>query len=307
MKRAVKNITLGVLTVLLFIACSSSTNNIPVQETSNKSVGLNKTAILSRTQWQGTKAYDREGNDLTKENANFIGLALYDAKTSKYEFFNKETRKSRGDMGTFFITNDGKIRVLISKTYKYQAIVTITELNNKMFTYKRMGKDKNGNKIEIFVDHIPYNESKLSFSQSNSPLNKQTGTVNIKKDGDSILSSTLWQGSVALDKNGNDVTTYNKNYIGIAKYDYMTNKYEFFNSKTGKSRGDYGYYDVFNENKVRAHVSKGYKYGAVLELTEINPNKFTYARMGKDKNGNKIEITVEHIPYKGEFKVNFTH
>ena len=307
MKRLLKIITLGLSSMLLFVACSSSTKNMEIQKTSKISIGLEKTAILTGTQWQGTKAYDKNGNDLTKENANFIGLALYDDKTSRYEFYNKETKKSRGDIGTFFITNDGKIRVLISKTYKYQAIVTITKLNNNMFTYKRIGKDKTGNKVEIYVDHIPYNESKLTFSKPNQSLYKKTGKIDSSKNGDIILSSTLWQGTLALDKDGNDVTAYNKNYIGIAKYDYMTNKYEFYNAQTGKSRGDYGYYDVFNNNKIRAHVSQGYKYGAVLELTEINSNKFTYARMGKDKDGNKIEITVEHIPYNGEFKVEFTH
>ena len=307
MKRLLKVTSLGLTSMLLFVACSSSTNNIELQKEKQGLQGLKKSKALTSMQWQGTKAYDKDGNDLTKENANFIGLALYDAQTSNYEFFDKKTKKSRGDIGTFFVTNDGKIRVLISKTYKYQAIVTITELNDNLFTYKRIGKDKNGNKIEIFVDHVPYNKSKLSFTKPNQLFNKNTGIVNSNKDGDLILSSTLWQGTVALDKQGNDVSSYNKNYLGIAKYDYLTNKYEFFDAKTGKTRGDYGYYDVFNDNKIRAHVSKGYKYGAVLELTEINSTKFTYARMGKDKDGNKIKITVEHIPYNGKFKAEFTH
>ena len=30
--------------------------------------------------------YDKDKNDLTKENANFIGLAKYDAKSGRYEF-----------------------------------------------------------------------------------------------------------------------------------------------------------------------------------------------------------------------------
>ena len=308
MKRLLSILALGLSSMLLFIACSSSSNNMTMKnENSINQMGAKKTALLSGTQWMGTKAYDKDGNDLTKENANFIGLALYDAKTSQYEFFNKETKKSRGDVGTFFITNDGKIRVLISKTYKYQAIVTITALNDKIFTYKRMGKDKKGNKVEIYVDHIPYNQSNLSFTTPSKMFNKNTGFIQTNRDGDTILSSTLWMGTVALDENGNDVTAYNSNYIGLAKYDFNTNKYEFFNAKTGKSKGDYGYYDVFNNNKIRAHVSKGYKYGAVLELTELHPNKFTYARMGKDKDGKPILITVEHVPYNGKFDLVFTH
>jgi hypothetical protein len=263
--------------------------------------------ILSSTNWQGTKVYDKDKNDLTKENANLIGLAKYDDETSRYEFFDITTKESRGDKGTFFITNDGKIRVLISESMGYQAVVEITELNKDMFTYKRMGKDANGNDVEVFVDHIPYKETELSFTDQDKTLETSTGEVLTDIDGDKILSSTLWQGTVALDENGNDVSSFNSNYLGLAKYDDKTNKYEFFDATTGESRGDYGYYDVVHGNKIRAHVSQGgNKYGAVLELTELNENKFTYKRNGKDKDGKDITITVEHIPYNGDFKLKFT-
>ncbi|MEH7484773.1 DUF4822 domain-containing protein, partial [Neobacillus drentensis] len=254
-------------------------------------------SILSNTNWQGTKVYDKDNNDLTKYNANFIGLAKYDDETSRYEFFDKTTKESRGDKGTFFITNDGKVRVLISESMGYQAVVKITELNKDMFTYKRMGKDANGNDVEVFVDHIPYKETELSFTDPDKKLETTTGEVVTNIDGDKILAGTLWQGTVALDENGNDVSSYNSNYLGLAKYDDKTNKYEFFDAKTGESRGDYGYFDVVHGNKIRAHVSLGMKYGAVLELTELNENKFTYKRKGKDKDGKDITITVEHKPY----------
>ncbi|WP_045516660.1 DUF4822 domain-containing protein [Neobacillus niacini] len=267
--------------------------------------GQELASILSNTNWQGTKVYDKDKNDLTKENANFIGLAKYDDETARYEFFDKTTKASRGDKGTFFITNDGKKRVLIS-AMGYQAVVEITELNKDMFTYKRMGKDANGNEVEVFVEHIPYIETELSFTDPDKTLDTTTGEIVTDKDGDKILSDTLWQGTVALDENGNDVSAYNQNYLGLAKYDFKTNKYEFFDAKTGLSRGDYGYYDVVHGNKIRAHVSLGMKYGAVLELTELNENKFTYKRNGKDKDGKDITITVEHIPYQGDFKLKFT-
>lgn len=268
--------------------------------------GQEMAKILSSTNWQGTKVYDKDHNDLTKENANFIGLAKYDDETSRYEFFDKTTKESRGDKGTFFITNDGKNRVLISESMGYQAVVQITELNKDMFTYKRMGKDANGNEVEVFVDHIPYKETDLSFTNPDKTLETYTGEVAADIDGDKILADTLWQGTVALDENGHDVSSYNTNYLGLAKYDDKTNKYEFFDAKTGESRGDYGYFDVVHGNKLRAHVSLGMKYGAVLELTELNTNKFTYKRNGKDKDGNNITITVEHIPYDGDFKLKFT-
>ncbi|MBO0999770.1 DUF4822 domain-containing protein [Bacillus sp. SD075] len=268
--------------------------------------GQELTKILSSTNWQGTKVYDKNNKDLTKENANFIGLAKYDGEASRYEFFDKNTKKSRGDKGTFFITN-GKIRVLISESFGYQAVVEITELNKDLFTYKRMGKDANGNDVEVFVEHIPYTGTELSFTDQDKILETYTGDVVTDVDGDKVLSSTPWQGTVALDEKGNDVSSYNADYLGLAKYDDITNKYEFFDAKTGESRGDYGYYDVVHGNKIRALVSQGEnKYGAVLELTELNENKFTYKRIGKDKDGKEIPIIVEHIPYEGDVKLKLT-
>lgn len=269
--------------------------------------GQEMASILSSTNWQGTKVYDKNNNDLTKENESFIGLAKYDDKTARYEFFDKTTKKSRDDKGTFFITNDGKIRVLISESKGYQAVVDVTKLDKEMFTYKRMGKDANGSDVEVFVDHIPYKETELSFTDPDKSLKTSTGEIVTNVHGDTILASTLWQGTVVLDDKGNDVSSYNANFLGLAKYDDKTNKYEFFDAKTGKSRGDYGYFSVVHGNKIRAHVSVGNnKYGAVLELTELNDKKFTYARKGKDKDGKDIPITVEHVPYNGEFKLEFT-
>ncbi|MFD1781031.1 DUF4822 domain-containing protein [Fredinandcohnia salidurans] len=269
--------------------------------------GQELASILSNTNWQGTKVYDKDNNDLSEENANFIGLAKYEVETSRYEFFDKTTKESRGDKGTFFITNDGKLRVLISESMGYQAVVEIAELDKDKFTYKRMGKDANGNEVEVFVDHIPYNETELSFTDPDKTLETSTGEIITEVDGDNILSSALWLGTVALDENGNDVSSYNSNFLGLAKYDDNTNKYEFFDAETGKSRGDFGYFDVVHGNKIRAHVSQGNnKYGATLELTELNENKFTYQRNGKDKDGNDITITVEHVPYDGDFKLEFT-
>ena len=46
--------------------------------------------------------------------------------------FDAKTGASRGDKGTFFITNDGKKRILISESMKYQAVVDMTKLN-KMY------------------------------------------------------------------------------------------------------------------------------------------------------------------------------
>ncbi|MGN5652630.1 DUF4822 domain-containing protein [Bacillus sp. Brlt_9] len=263
--------------------------------------------ILSDTNWQGTRVLDKDKNDLTKENANFIGLAKYNAKSGRYEFFDAKTGASRGDKGTFFVTNDGKKRILISESMKYQAVVDMTKLNKNVFTYKRMGKDANGKDVEVFVEHVPYKEKELSFTDPDKQLNTTTGDIVKNVDGDKILGGTLWHGTKVLDETGNDVTQFNSNFISLAKFDDKSNKYEFFNSETGQSRGDYGYFDVVHENKIRAHVSIGNnKYGAALELTELNNKKFTYKRTGKDQDGKDITVFVEHEPYKGDMKPQFS-
>ncbi|GAB0170089.1 DUF4822 domain-containing protein [Lysinibacillus sp. CTST325] len=269
--------------------------------------GQAKAKILSSSDWQATKVYDKNNKDLTAENSNLMGLAKYDADSGRYEFFDPNTAGSIDDKGIFFFTNDGKHRILISETKKYQEIVDITKLTNAMFTYKRMGKDANGSDVEVFVEHVPYKEKHLTFTAPDKKLNNSTGSIVQDVDGDKILAGTLWQGTVVLDTNKNDVTQYNTNFISIAKYDANTNKYEFFNPETGKSRGDYGYFNVIDGNKLRAHVSIGdNKYGAVLEITELNNKKFTYMRTGKDKDGKDITVFVEHEPYAGKFKPEFT-
>lgn len=285
--------------------------NAPIQETfkSSKSdiLGDKFENTLSQTSWQGTKVVDAQGKDLTKENMNFIGLAKYDDKTGFYEFFDKETGETRGDEGTYFVTNDGTKRVLISNTKEYQALVEITELNEKKFTYKRMGVDKEGKEIEVYVEHVPYTDKSLSFTNGRQKLEKQTGEIDTSEPGSKILGSTLWNGTVVRDEDGNDVTAENQMFISLAKFDPNESKYEFFDLDTGNSRGDFGYYDVLFNHKIRSHMSIGEnKYGAVLELTEINDTKFTYKRVGKDKAGKDIAVYVEHEPYTGDFTPQFT-
>ncbi|QQZ10411.1 DUF4822 domain-containing protein [Heyndrickxia vini] len=326
MKRFKAILILCVASVLLLAACQSkqddkdvskknetkteetnTANDTNTEKPSEEKVtkGQEMAKILGSTDWQGTKVYDKDGNDLTKENANFIGLAKYDDKTGHYEFFDAKTGKSRDDKGTFFITNDGKKRILISEA-GYQAVVDMTELTNDIFTYKRMGKDAKGKDVEVFVDHVPYKENKLAFTDPDQTLETTTGDIVKDVPGDQVLGSTLWHGTKVLDEDGNDVTEYNNMFISLAKFDGETNKYEFFNDE-GKSRGDYGYFSVIHDNKIRAHVSIGdNKYGVALEITEMNDNKFTYKRMGKDKDGKDITVFVEHEPYKGDLNPEFT-
>ncbi|GGA43039.1 DUF4822 domain-containing protein [Psychrobacillus lasiicapitis] len=282
---------------------SNGEEQAPVVELSK---GEELSNILTSTNWQGTEVNDAEGNNLTEENSNFIGLAKYDQETNRYEFFDKATGETRGDEGIFFITKDGEKRILISQSMGYQAVVDITEITDEIFTYKRMGVDKDGNEVEVFVEHVPYTESELEFTNAGPELTSETGEIVKDIPGVNILADTLWNGTKVVDKDGNDVTEFNSNFISIAKFDAETSKYEFFDVTSGESRGDFGYFDVINDNKIRTHVSIGEnKYGAALEITELNDDRFTYKRMGKDADGNDIEIYVEHEPYKGEFNPTF--
>ncbi len=286
---------------------SPATKSNPLENSNAISDGNEVANILGSTLWQGTKVYDKDQNDVTEYNLNFIAIAKYDNEASQYEFFDLESKESRGDYGTYFISNDGKFRVLISESKGTQGVVELTEVTEEKYIYKRIGKDANGNDVEVFVEHVPYTDSDLAFTSPEKTFDTFTGEVNTQVDGDTILANTLWVGTIALDENGSDVSEYNQNFFALAKYDAKTSRYEFFDKLTGQSRGDYGYYNVLNNNKLRAHVSLGdNKYGAVLEVTELNENKFTYKRIGKDQDGNEILITVEHVPYNGELNPKFT-
>ncbi|OEG17778.1 hypothetical protein BCR22_12445 [Enterococcus plantarum] len=260
--------------------------------------------ILGSTNWQGTIVTDEQGNDVTSQNSNFIGLAKYDANSNHYEFFDATTGQTRNDRGTFFITQDGKKRILFSEL-GYNVAVDMVELNNDVFTYSRTGKQADGSDGKVIVEHVPY-AGALEFTTTLPELTTQTGSIDRSKEGRKILSDHIWQGTVALDKEGRDVSAYNQSYLGLARYDDQTGRYEFFDKTTGQTRGDYGYFDVVRDNKVRASLSLGMNYGAQLELTEINDQRFTYTRQGKDAQGNDIPITVEHERYTGEFPLDFT-
>ncbi|EIA19134.1 putative lipoprotein [Listeria fleischmannii subsp. coloradonensis] len=79
---------------VLFAACGQSmegeAKNVvekKYEQKKNRVSGQKAMALLSSTNWQGTKVYDENGTDLTSENQNFIGLAKYEADTGRYEKF----------------------------------------------------------------------------------------------------------------------------------------------------------------------------------------------------------------------------
>ena len=299
----------GALTAEAYVPQSvDNPNNLGDLPEYLRSVGIRQDEGLSEKDWAGTRVYDRNGNDLTDENQNLLHAIKFDATTSFYEFFDKETGESTGDEGTFFMTagiTDVSRLVIISETKNYQGVYPLRTLYQDTFTYRQMGKDKNGNDIEVFVENKatsgpvygrpqPYPNNRprtLEFTNGRRAMTEQTGQIDVNRQGDEIIGKTsfdgtpqlLWNGTKVVDKDGNDVTSANQNFISLAKF------------------------KVGNQNKFRAHVSIGTnRYGAVLELTELNDNRFTYTRMGKDNEGNDIQVYVEHEPYQGTFNPEFT-
>ncbi|MEN2299962.1 DUF4822 domain-containing protein, partial [Enterococcus faecalis] len=80
-------------------------------------------------------------------------------------------------------------------------------------TYNRLGKDNLGNDVEVYLEHIPYHGKKLAFTNGREALTNQTGKIVTNKSGDIILGTTLRNGTKVVDKNGNDVTAANQNFI----------------------------------------------------------------------------------------------
>ncbi len=315
-----KYITLTLITLFALTSCWEYKNNSDeivnetkqnsIDQTSNekqnKKKEMNGNQKLANTYWKWTVALDDNWNDVTKTNMNYIGLAKYDSNTNRYEFFDANTWESRWDKWVYFVTNDNKKRINISETFNYSAIIELIDLDENIFTYKRMGKNDSWDDISVNVEHIPYNwEFDLKFSDE-IKLNWKSEKIDNSKSWRDILSSTNWKGTVALDEMWNDVSEYNSNFLWLAKYDSNTNRYEFFDANTWVSRWDKGYFDVIRNNTVRVHVSETFNYHAILELTELNSNKFTYKRMWKNKDWEDILITVEHVPYNWEFDLKFT-
>ncbi|MGA3603354.1 DUF4822 domain-containing protein, partial [Lysinibacillus agricola] len=73
------------------------------------------------------------------------------------------------------------------------------ELTNNMFTDKRMWKDANGNEVEVVVEHVPYKDKNLTFTEPDKTLTPSPGTIVEDIDGGKLLADTLWQGTIVLD------------------------------------------------------------------------------------------------------------
>lgn len=98
--------------------------------------------------WQTIVILDRNSNDITQENMQFVGLATYNSN-NRYEFFDLNYQP-KNDYGDFFITDNG-LHVIRSEGKNYFRILEITELTNNRFTYKIT----NDQGQDIWVVHKP--------------------------------------------------------------------------------------------------------------------------------------------------------
>ncbi|MGH2220999.1 DUF4822 domain-containing protein, partial [Enterococcus faecalis] len=73
--------------------------------------------------------------------------------------------------------------------------------------------------------------------------------------------------------------------------------YEFFYKETGETRGDQVIFFVTDDGEKRILISDTQNYQAVVDLSEVTQDKFTYKRMCKHKDGKDVELFVEHVPY----------
>lgn len=136
----------GALTAEAYVPQSvDNPNNLGIYLSIYVQLVLDKMKDYQKKDWAGTRVYDRNGNDLTDENQNLLHAIKFDATTSFYEFFDKETGESTGDEGTFFMTagiTDVSRLVIISET-KIIKVYTHLELYTKiLLRIDRWGKIK---------------------------------------------------------------------------------------------------------------------------------------------------------------------
>ncbi|UUV98024.1 hypothetical protein G314FT_01150 [Vagococcus luciliae] len=105
-------------------------------------------------------------------------------------FLIKTTGETRGEKGVFFVTPDGKKRILMSQI-NYNVVVDMVRLDSDMFTYRRNGTQKDGGTGPVFVEHAPYDKD-LNFTIDFLKLSLETGTIDKDVPGRNILSSTFW-------------------------------------------------------------------------------------------------------------------
>lgn len=118
------------------------------------------------------------------------------------------------------------------------------------------------------------------------------------------LTTAVYEGD---DRSQNLVARY-PGVVGISLWDACSNRYEYFDPATGRSRGQQGGAGWFFFTGDRQYQHTVSDNGSQLrrKMEVLNPNEFTYSRqVPKDMREGQPLVTVHvvHTPYTGAFQV----
>ncbi|MGM3275337.1 DUF4822 domain-containing protein [Ralstonia sp. 24A2] len=128
------------------------------------------------------------------------------------------------------------------------------------------------------------------------------------------LGKTVWL-TTEVYVDGHPDTNVKDDYpgvVGISKWDMQTNRYEFFDTKTGESKhalGGGGYFFITGDKKHHVLVSDKGTGGIARKLEKLDDSEFTYTRVVPEKMtaGNPpVKIWVVHKPYRGQLNIQWT-
>lgn len=131
-------------------------------------------------------------------------------------------------------------------------------------------------------------------------------TVASAKIDPELLTSGIWATTGVYEEHDCSKNVIDKypDVVGISSWDKDSNRFEYFNPETGKSRrslGGAGYFFITGDKTKQINV---FDSGTILvrTLEELSPEAFTYSRMvpqGMQQQNPQVKIFVVHTPYKG--------
>lgn len=156
MKSGLSKFYVGILLLIPLAACKKKQDAQTPQQ------------ILASVEWKTTKVLNKAtGAALRLDTApakTYVGLATYRQDgTFEFKDLNGMSRTSNFARGNWGVSLDGKQRILVfspamNMTARISRIVTITELNNRKFTYEigdSVGATGSRTPVTLLVEHEP--------------------------------------------------------------------------------------------------------------------------------------------------------
>ena len=100
--------------------------------------------------------------------------------------------------------------------------------------------------------------------------------------------------------------------VGLSLWDMQTNRYEFFDTKTGASKlaqGGAGFFFITGDRKHHVIIPDKGNGAVVRDIQVLDETEFTYTRTVPEKlidNRRPVKIWVVHKPYHGPLRFSFT-